>query len=203
MMFVRSGRIFHFLLVTAFLNQAFYGKVVSVEEIKIKLPHLLELQDTTSIHSLLSNHRSRLFPSYACTSVESCFGEEISELKTALLENAGESDDAPVVANKEGMQASTFNAALRSAVQSIYKQTGIFGTGKKTAKRLVRATDYFIGAFFLLRSRLREFRQSDKQRHAILDLMKSLFEHAAEIASQRKYSGREYDKFDWLADVPE
>ena len=179
------------------------SKIISVEELETKLPNLLDIPDTSSIHSLLSKHRSRLFPSYTCTSIQSCFGEEIAELKTALLENGGESDDGNVAGNKEGIQASTFNEDLKAAITSINAKMGFFSTGKKAAKHLVRAADYLLSAFFLLRSRLREFRNSPTERHAVISLMRTLLQHVPNVATRNNKDGTNSDRFEWLTLVRE
>jgi hypothetical protein len=177
------------------------GKIITVEDLETNLPNLLIIPNTQSINSLFKKHRSHMFPTYTCPSIQACFGDEISELKTALLESSGESEDRKVASTAEGVQASTFNLKLKLAVDAIQKNLGILSR-KKTARYMVHAADYLLNAFFLVQSRITEFRQSPGNREALLYMMEACFDEAHKIASQPK-KFRNDDRFGWLSLIRE
>jgi len=191
-----------FFVVSVYLRLGSDCKIVSIEDLNTELPNLLEIPNTHSIHTFIKKHGSFMFPTYSCSSIQDCFGEEISELKTALLESSGESDNVQDAANVEGIRASSFNRLLKSAVGAISSKIGRF-TGKKTAKHMVRAIDYFLNAFFLVRARITEFRKSQEERVAVLSMMQVLFQHAFDIARQSKKERKIPDRFEWLYPIRE
>ena len=174
--------------------------VISIEELETKLKNLLVIPDTKQIYRFITKHPSRLFPSYRCVRIEICFSDEVTALKTALLESSGDTDNKSDVHSIEGPKGSDLNTKLKSAVRQINKKRSWFNE-KETNARLTDAIDYFLSAFYFARARLPELRGAREQQRIVLGVMSELLDEAKKLAR----GAREKTKIrlDWLHDIRE
>ena len=176
--------------------------VPSIDEVVSKSPHLLDIPDTSIIGRMISKSPSPMFPSFNCKDIQTCFGDEISALKAAILRNAQDTDDSSGTSDP----AVHFGRSLKSATQAIDSLEGFFFTRRKTARHAVSALNYFLAAFYFARWKLPELSKSeigDDQALKVLEVMTALLDRAAAIARSPKKKLESHDSMDWVNVVRE